>query len=353
MTDENKGLPPIKGPPAPKLGEVRPKVKWEVKIEEKKFTMKSLKSFKPLKDISTKRDWSKIKDYAQSESGSAGVFFCLSEDDELFVLKGGSTVGEEIFASEMADLLGVYTSKMRMIEYSPFDRKIREWKDIKLRLETLSSHNSKVQKELNRGFFIIMEYIPNVGGLENMKSEDFSSEVLKDIGRMVVLDVVLNNWDRLPTGILWDHEGNPNNMLFNPIEKRLAAIDQSTTEISQLLHKEQYLNYLEKVKEFTSAVLNKKGDPVTSICKCIKLHSGFDIKEEDQQFIWEGLQETLLRACKLDFMDITKTKQKVSKQLTGKDWENVWSNMMELISEDFISAVIHTMKDEYKKWEKK
>ena len=33
------------------------------------------------------------------------------------------------------------------------------------------------------------------------------------IGRILTLDLLLNNWDRLP--IVWENEGNPNNIIFS------------------------------------------------------------------------------------------------------------------------------------------
>eukprot|EP01080_Neovahlkampfia_damariscottae_P007399 gene7399-11723_t len=128
-----------------------------------------------------------------------------------------------MFASELAQILGVCAPKVRLIQQG----KSKEYDDITKKIEELADPT----KTFSRPFFMIMEFVDNSHELGDIDEKCLLSEnVLKDIGRIVIFDVILNNWDRMPTGILWEHEGNPNNLIINSKLMHCFAIDQATCE---------------------------------------------------------------------------------------------------------------------------
>lgn len=85
---------------------------------------------------------------------------------------------------------------------------------------------------------------------------------LGTLGTVLGMDVLLNNWDRLP--LIWDNEGNPGNLLVRKVggvpphiaadegAPRLLAIDQ----VAVGLTKEHQTSYLEKVRQLCRALLH-------------------------------------------------------------------------------------------------
>jgi hypothetical protein len=203
---------------------------------------------------------------------------------------------------------------------------------------------------------MIMEFVDNSFEIGNVNEKELMhQDVLKDLGRIVILDLLLNNWDRMPVGMLWKHEGNPNNLLVNTKLKRCFAIDQATTEIPQFLYPENHKEYMENVKLFMKTfqeIEPTSESPIESISKFISLHSGFEISKEGKLFIFEGMTETIQKIKKIDFGVISKIKQKIFKSfdqsINKKTNKNIWEPMMELVSEDFTFEIIGVIQESFK-----
>eukprot|EP01080_Neovahlkampfia_damariscottae_P012866 gene12866-7289_t len=352
------GLPPTPPSPSKINDQTEKKKKWSVDLGEQTLELKDLKNKKSC-DLTKEINWNKMKGMAFSEAGSAGVFFCLLEDDTIVVVKGNSTIGEELFASKFAPMLDVLAPKMRLVEYLPkrFPKAnlgSYDWTYIKRELPKHAGiKKSKVTKELDRGFFLLMEYVPNSVDLQKVNQELLESEgCLKDIGRIMIMDLVLNNWDRLSCGCIWKHEGNPANILFQKDLQRCAAIDQATTPIFKDIHKEGYENYISEVKECISLIKNSQygeEDPIDSICKMIENYSTIKLSKESRKIILISMKESIEKLIKITIVDLNKLKTMVEEELTGSDWADVYSLQMKNIDVDFMWDVINTVKNEYEK----
>jgi hypothetical protein len=109
----------------------------------------------------------------------------------------------------------------RIIEYHD-----EEFFEMIINLERVSvgnnSLNNKVQYDIKeRPFVLIYEYVPSLVLYEFgvpraekiFKKENFKSrEIFISLGRILGLDILFNNYDRVP--FLWNNPGNPNNLLF-------------------------------------------------------------------------------------------------------------------------------------------
>jgi hypothetical protein len=346
--------PPKEAPSAPPptfSKEKKPQKKWTVDVEEKTLKLKDFVGKKSA-DLTKEISWSKMKGMAFSSAGSSGVFFCLLEDDTVVVVKGNSTIGEELFTSEFAPLLGVKAPKMRLVEYSPkkFPKAplgANDWRNIKMYLPKHAGiHENKVNKELDRAFFVLMEYIPDSVDLQDVDKELLETkEILQDIGRILVMDLVLNNWDRMPAGCMWKHEGNPNNMLFQKTTKRCVAIDQSVTPVFENVHKEENELYLNQVRTFIQLIKkHEQGDPIESVCQMIENYSSVNISKEGREIISDSVVETVKKLILLTEKDIKTLKEKVSGMLSGSDWGDVFLLMMKNVDVKFICSVIDTIR---------
>lgn len=76
------------------------------------------------------------------------------------------------------------------------------------------------------------------------------------LGRVLVLDMLTNNWDRLPFGQLWNHGGNLANVLFDRRSGEPYAIDNSVTCLNPSKAGAAHRHYLQRVHTVTAEVLS-------------------------------------------------------------------------------------------------
>lgn len=125
------------------------------------------------------------------------------------------------FGSLFSKAMKIDTPDCRIIEYHD-----EEFYEMILNLERVSVGNNslknKVQYDIKeRPFVLIYEYVPSLVLYEFgvpraekiFKKENFKSrEVFISLGRILGIDILFNNYDRVP--FLWNNPGNPNNLLF-------------------------------------------------------------------------------------------------------------------------------------------
>jgi hypothetical protein len=114
---------------------------------------------------------------------------------------------EEIFSSEFSQILKVKAPKVKLIEYNPSFKKLskngNEWHNIKNNINRIRkdvSSSRKISKELNRAFFMLMEFLPNSQDLGDINNEELKKTDTKyyyDMGCISILDIVINNYDRM------------------------------------------------------------------------------------------------------------------------------------------------------------
>lgn len=58
-----------------------------------------------------------------------------------------------------------------------------------------------------------------------------AADLMQQIGGMIAVDMLINNFDRTP--LIWNHQGNANNLMFTvtPDGPVLVAIDNTTQPI--------------------------------------------------------------------------------------------------------------------------
>src|SRR5262249_44166832 len=95
-------------------------------------------------------------------------------------------------------------------------------------------------------------------------------QALKKIGALVVMDILINNWDRFPVQGLWEaRTGNPKNVILHRVkdasqdpEIRVVGIDQMVSAITNPAGKQKYIASLQKV---TEEVLQRKAKGRTPV----------------------------------------------------------------------------------------
>jgi len=85
----------------------------------------------------------------------------------------------------------------------------------------------------------------------------WGKSALTEMGKLLALDVLINNWDRFP--FIWQHEGNIGNLLFltTNTDSPVVGIDQCVTSIIPFLGAEiLYKEYMTKVRTLITELLS-------------------------------------------------------------------------------------------------
>jgi len=247
-------------------------------------------------------DWTTAVGFCRSEKGSTGVFFVGFPNNEVVVLKGSSTVLADMFASIIGNWANIPVAKMVTITF-PLDPQFQQ---IVQQLDLID----KFKPERLQGFHNVMCQIPILSLIEFIPGSEFSTADFrtllktdtedgfnrcKEIGKMITLDVLINNWDRFP--IIWDaEEGNLDNIFFT--QSSIIGIDQSVTSILEN-HVEDYLGrvteLLDQIAKFDPKD-DQKYPLIVKFRNYILNHHDFrfDIGSNGTRALWQGLLEGIL-----------------------------------------------------------
>ncbi|KAH3761370.1 actinfragmin kinase [Pelomyxa schiedti] len=308
-------------------------------------------------------NWRAATDFTRSSSGSAGVFF-VNTPDGTVVLKG--CTDEQIFAALLAKEIGVKVPGLRLIDYSSPDN--AEWGLVKNIIIPLAEkmhgvvEKLKVEKELNRAYFIVMELAPG-SSLDSLSAEKANSAFspfrtlqisspemqhsvmqsnthLREIGRLLLFDILCNNWDRIP--LVWENEGNVGNIFFDP-DEGIYGIDNSVTAIPP---GPKRTRYYEKIQHILESIVQQPQKPcreMQSVYEFLKAFSFVTLTEECCVQVQLGMLECLSSVCEawqrtaqLLLRDI---KNKVQKMI-HYDWERVWATELKLIDLEFMTKIV-------------
>eukprot|EP01124_Arcella_intermedia_P036637 TRINITY_DN9634_c0_g1_i1.p1 TRINITY_DN9634_c0_g1~~TRINITY_DN9634_c0_g1_i1.p1 ORF type:complete len:559 (-),score=118.49 TRINITY_DN9634_c0_g1_i1:96-1772(-) len=249
-------------------------------------------------------EWAQALGFERSSEGSTGVFFLGFPNNRVVVLKGSATPLSDYFASELGNLAGIPTTRMRMIPMGS------EFKEIFCVLNRLDKEKpERKQKSHSK-----MSQIPILTVMEFLKGSDFSHSdfhtLLKPdtdlatkncflIGRMIMLDVLINNWDRLP--VIWDsNQANVDNIYFSTDPERpVIAIDQTVTSIK---NPELYDKYMGRVQNLVNEIANFNGSKpeltptINNIRQIFLKHDDvkFDIGLKGLRNVWIGMMSGLV-----------------------------------------------------------
>eukprot|EP01103_Thecamoeba_quadrilineata_P016990 TRINITY_DN5864_c0_g1_i1.p1 TRINITY_DN5864_c0_g1~~TRINITY_DN5864_c0_g1_i1.p1 ORF type:complete len:328 (+),score=68.87 TRINITY_DN5864_c0_g1_i1:39-986(+) len=288
-----------------------------------------------------KQQWSIAERLKRSSEGSAGVFILELKDGTRTVIKPCSEPALELFAGRFLEQLGLHVPGARLVEYSD-----REWEDLRsccLRLGKLTNFPIKVEREMQRPFFIVMEYVE---GIDLMSFRDYktdeevglSPKQIEDLGILVAGDMFLNNWDRLP--FVWKNGGNPYNILISSEDgSGVIAIDQKSTTLIDL----GIERYVTSVEDFLKALAKDVGKETPQTAKARKdlmTPAGRElILFEQVPLLQRSIVNGLRKIGKMKLDDIEQLKLEIV-GLAKHDWDNCWANAIEKIRIPFFARML-------------
>jgi len=236
------------------------------------------------------------------------------------VLKPSSTIAADVFADKLASLLGVRTSTSRLLirgskstgtEFSDANFAVSRQQCVQAGMGAHLLNNKEAEERFRRGpdsfpFVLLLDFIPGptLGAVEQNKLLSSDGLVaLQDLGRILVLDIVLNNWDRLPLPNLWTHEGNPDNFILS--SRGLVAIDNSTTAFTNESKADSYVTSVKQLVAGVKGAQEEKDgeeaavDEVSEYVRNYFASCGQDITQKGAKAVRSGMLQGMAAAAKI------------------------------------------------------
>ena len=165
--------------------------------------------------------WTELTAVKLSDYGSETAYFLEFLNNKQLILKTSNDLPLYYFGSLMLTCYGIATPFFRLLEYSD-----PEFNTMLLNLERASHidaavHNKILFEVKAHPFVLLYEYLPSLSLFdigENranvlLNEKHFKSrELMINLGKMITLDIFLNNSKRIP--LVWLNNGDPNNIIF-------------------------------------------------------------------------------------------------------------------------------------------
>ena len=213
--------------------------------------------------------------------GSEPAFFLEFLNSKLLILKISNELPIYYFGSLITKGLGIKTPNSRIIEYND-----PEFPVMMDNLERASHgdpgiHNKIIHEVRPRPFVLIYEYIPSLSLFELgtnrsqilLRDKNFKSrELMINIGKILGLDIFLNNSKRLP--FVWLNNGDPNNIIFKVIMNLLTpGVDFKDQKIIEIFLEDVYCldTYPCVLDPNDKVMLRNLGDYLNSLGEFFKL----------------------------------------------------------------------------------
>jgi len=193
--------------------------------------------------------------------GSIGVF-AIKTEDGIMIAKAATQVEKELFALSFTRALGNklkngwITPKVRLLDL--YGRDFKQLQDSMTEIDKSNTlcpgaDTAKIAR-LGESFYIqLLEYIPGTTLDKTPRDFPFQS-ALRSLGGVLLLDVLIHNWDRMPHDDIFKTEGNIGNILILENEKKkvsISLIDQFVTPINVEKNK---ISYLKKAASLVRSV---------------------------------------------------------------------------------------------------
>ncbi len=173
--------------------------------------------------------WTELSSVKMGVYGSEPAFYLEFLNNKILILKNPPEIPLYYFGSLIATGLGVKTPKTRIVEFRDPEFPIMMDNLERASHADVGINNKIIHEVKTKPFVILYEYVPslslfelgNVRSQNLLKEKNFKSrELFINIGKILGLDIFLNNNKRLP--FVWLNNGDPNNIFFKVIMNLVA-----------------------------------------------------------------------------------------------------------------------------------
>ena len=247
--------------------------------------------------------WEECTAVKRSESGTDGVLFAVFQDRSIVCVKAPGTVAAEIYGTWLAKRMDIPTPAIRIVDRNSEEGQSMTTNLLKACEGTSVSEKSRVSRVLQSPMMLIMEYVSGIALADMFQpaeaarkfctekfciAADFSSpgqlhdtgkHNFRIMGKILALDVLSNNFDRLPC--IWNNKGNPDNIMFLGENSRkphaAVCIDNMVSCIDGSKFRSEHDKYVSRASDLLRRLLRvSRSDsdqtviPVEEFCKLTK-----------------------------------------------------------------------------------
>lgn len=222
----------------------------------------------------------------------------------------------EAFAQEIAQLIGVRVAETRMV-FSSQDEFFSLSTALRSSVPMCEEHMQYVKRITSRSkdCVAVVEFVQGciLQGVDGQMvlQGNTSSQILHELGSLIVLDCLLNNLDRIPA--IWKNDGNLGNVMIE--NGHVVGIDQ---QVQPIMNPDGHERYLLALQSFCSDVRDGRLDApsVSRIKNSIFQNCGVHLDEDDCSRLLDGARQTF-SVVAAESQSILAALQKVGDTLTG------------------------------------
>jgi hypothetical protein len=221
--------------------------------------------------------------------GSTGVFVCRSNAGTFVAKPTSARTAGEMYAATLAEKLGIRSAKMRMVG----DFQLQESLITKMRWAKSKAPSEKERlRSLRTQAMVLIEFVPGhalPACAMAVLSGSHRTRIMYKMGLVILLDMVVNNFDRFP--LVWTNDGNLDNIIISPGSEHpeLCAIDHTLTCIRNADGLARYLAVLDKALSELSAD-QYGGVAMKRVRESFAIFTGVELTREDCNEICDGIR---------------------------------------------------------------
>mmetsp|Transcript_8675 Transcript_8675/g.12944 ORF Transcript_8675/g.12944 Transcript_8675/m.12944 type:complete len:437 (-) Transcript_8675:111-1421(-) len=316
----------------------------EIKGEETPPPMKraTTEDFVPSQHKSHKIDtkslnasvWKKLIVAKKSEAGTGGVIFARLPEG-VVVIKSGNTLAEELYGTWIAEAIGVRTPEARLVdhdngEYNALQNALKGTVSLRTKISMsriLQRLEIAVMEFINGKPLVVLKKIPPV-------------DALRQVGGIMALDVVLNNFDRLP--FIWDNKGNAENIFYS--DGKMVAIDNRIVCPTSKSAREKHL---ERVEALCKG-MDSKGGNAEEWAKLEKFWNTRTMMNALEKKHLQEITKGFIDTAKIISKELTPEKlDAMLKKLEKLTWGTFWAHQVSGLDTKFINSIVAILKKHF------
>jgi hypothetical protein len=229
-----------------------------------------------------------------------------------------------------------------------------------------------VQQISDRPQLLVMEVVSCSAPLEGHEGAaallkvggDGAEARLRTMGRVLAVDVFLNNSDRI-VAPCWDNDGNGGNLLLCRGADAMAGlvpIDSVVTAIAPSAPNAYFTKYQARVKVFLESVCSDatgSGVSLADVRRFVENNTGAVLSDDDLAIVRLGAREGIAQIVGRFALSPGEAAAGRDRGLTGKlqelrhqcvaaiaaDWQDVWALSVGLIDGEFLRAMVETFSE--------